>query len=58
MYQATYRDGTVIGNLSYEESLDIFEEAKILTTPVVLAQKTPSTNLFNYVFYRNDRRTR
>jgi len=27
MFKVIYRDGTTIGNLSYEESLDIFEEA-------------------------------
>jgi len=27
MFRVVYKDGTTIGNLSYEESLDIFEEA-------------------------------
>lgn len=32
-YQAVYRDGTILNNLSYEESLDIFEEARDTDNP-------------------------
>jgi len=35
-YKAVYRDGTIIGNLSYEESLDIFEEARDTDNPCAL----------------------